>query len=76
MERTFYEDLRDLIATGRRFNHEEIAMIKTWQEYQHSSSTERAFIDVLLNSFEDLPPHIIPEVQRTPAMATKSPPDQ
>jgi len=56
-----------LIATGRRFNQEEIAVIKSSQEYQDCGFTEKAFIDVLLTTPDGLAPHMIPDAQRTPA---------
>ena len=67
VERTLYEDLREVIATGRRFNQREISIIKSSEEYDDCSFTEKAFIDVLLTTSNGLPAHMIPDAQRAPA---------
>jgi hypothetical protein len=55
VKKGLFEELSDLIVSGRRFTEADIASFKSSAAYQDCSSAERSFIDQLFADYTEPP---------------------
>ena len=74
VKRMLFTDLCDMIAVGRRFNHEEVASIQKSEDYRDCTVAERHYVDELLRDYTALPSQHILNARNPSTITNKSSP--